>query len=92
MKSFDDEMIVCPFNEAHRMPKPKLQWHVPKCKDKIARDQQGLPTYHCKHNWYHIFFTDEEHLMHEADCAPSNKIEVPTFDKFSVKGDRLSKT
>ena len=75
MRRFDDEQVVCPFDEKHKMPKARLQWHFVKCKAKLEREQQGLPTYHCRHHYMHIFFDAEPLAIHEATCEFAVKRE-----------------
>ena len=48
------------FNKHHKMPYPRLQWHVQRCKDKIKREEEGLPIHHCKYNFLHIYLNEEE--------------------------------
>ena len=75
MRRFDDEQVVCPFDEKHKMPKARLQWHFVKCRAKLEREQQGLPTYHCRHHYMHIFFEAEPLAIHEATCEFAVKRE-----------------
>ena len=78
MRRFDDEQVICPFDKQHKMPSARLQWHLVKCRSKLEREQQGLPTYHCKFHYMHIFFDKEELHTHEADCAFIPPPSVPS--------------
>ena len=84
MKRFNDEQVVCPFDDKHKMPKQRLQWHIVKCKAKIERDRQGLPTYHCRHNYHHIYFAKEELEAHEADCDFKPIEQKPKEPEFAA--------
>jgi len=68
MRNHDDPMVTCPYDKSHKMPAPRLQWHLVKCKARIERNNLGLPEYHCKYNFMHLFFTKEELEEHEAQC------------------------
>ena len=68
MRGFSDPVVTCPYDKSHKMPAKRLQWHFAKCKAKQERAQLGLPDYHCRFNFYHLFFTKEELDEHEADC------------------------
>ena len=68
MRNFNDPTVECPYNKGHKMPAPRLQWHLVKCKSKQERQQAGLLDYHCKYNFMHIFFTQEELDSHLVEC------------------------
>ena len=61
-------IVECPYDKNHKMSQTRLQWHLVKCKAKISRQQLNLPEYHCKFNYLHIFFTEEEIQKHETKC------------------------
>ena len=61
-------MVSCPYDKAHKMSAPRLQWHLVKCKAKAERMALGLPEYHCKFNYMHLFFTQEELDTHQDQC------------------------
>ena len=74
MRRHDDEIVECPFDKSHKMPYPRLQWHLAnKCKAKIAREQMGLPILRCQFNFLHVFFEDSELASHEATCTSKPK-------------------
>ena len=33
MRSYDDKIISCPYNKNHKMPAPRLVWHLSMGKD-----------------------------------------------------------
>ena len=68
MKSFDDPQVCCPYDKNHKMPYPRLQWHLVKCKSKLERQKLGLDEFHCKFNYMHIFFSKDELNEHQANC------------------------
>ena len=74
MKRFDDEQVLCPYDEKHKMPKQRLQWHLVKCKSKQAHEQKGLPSYHCKYHYQHIYFDKVELEKHETSCYFQTKL------------------
>ena len=94
MKRFDDEQVVCPFDEKHKMPKQRLQWHLVKCRAKLEREQQGLPTYHCKYHYQHIYFDEEKLATHEETCdfQPVEKQESRDADDASKSWESIGKT
>ena len=69
MRSHDDLYVHCPFNYAHVMPHPRLQWHLAKCPAKVTREKDGLPTYRCFFNSLHIYIDKEKLKEHESNCS-----------------------
>jgi hypothetical protein len=82
MRSKNDKFVVCPFDKAHTMPAPRLQWHLAKCKSKLARDQQGFPTFHCRFNYMHIYFDKDECQKHESECSIQLNEERESRQKY----------
>ena len=68
MRSYKDPMVECPYDKNHKMPGPRLQWHLVKCKARAERQKLGLPEFHCRHNYMHVYFTEGELADHEAEC------------------------
>lgn len=68
MRNHQDPFVTCPYDKAHKMPAKRLQWHFAKCKAKQERFDLGLPDFHCRHNWMHIFLSEDELKAHELDC------------------------
>merc|ERR1712139_348418 len=62
-------MITCPYHTGHRMPSKRLPWHLVKCKSKMDRERAGLPSFHCRNNYLHIFLKEEDLLNHEQVCG-----------------------
>ena len=60
--------VSCPYNQHHKMPARRLIYHLVKCKSRQERLSLGLPDFHCKYNYNHISFTQEELLNHEKTC------------------------
>ena len=87
MRRFDDPVVECPYDKAHKMPLPRLQWHLCRCKAKQERDAAQLPTYHCKFNFLHIFFDEQLFKEHEVECEKAQE-EVTK----KTEANRLSKT
>ena len=87
MRRFDDAIIQCPFDKAHKMPSARLQWHLASCKTKKARIEQQLPILHCANNYYHIFLDQADLDAHTEACDSKLKITetewVPEAD-FAV--------
>ena len=78
MRRHDDEIVECPFDKSHKMPYPRLQWHLAnKCKAKIAREQMGLPILRCQYNFLHVFFEEGPLAEHEANCTSKPKHRDP---------------
>lgn len=69
MKSHNDTYISCPFNQGHKMPSKRLPWHLVKCKSRADREKAGLKSYHCRHNYLHIYLTEKELHACEAACG-----------------------
>ena len=69
MKSYTDNIICCPFDKLHKMPSQRLQWHIVKCPTKVYREKNGLPIYHCKFYYLHIYLEKHELDMHEKFCV-----------------------
>ena len=65
MKRFDDEKVECPFYDHHKMPKQRLQWHVPKCEAKFRKECPHVEVFHCKYNYLHIYFEKDVLESHE---------------------------
>jgi hypothetical protein len=68
MRKYTDPIVECPFDPAHKMPQPRLQWHLVKCSAKIKREQAGLPIFNCKNNFSHIFLEADKLNEHEIEC------------------------
>ena len=68
MRNFDDETVTCPFDTRHRMPKPRLTWHLAKCQAKKDHEAAGLPVFRCRNNVLHIFLDEAAKDEHEAAC------------------------
>ena len=74
MRRNDDEIVECPFDSSHKMPLPRLQWHLAnKCKAKQAREEMNLPIFYCKHNFQHVFFDDDSLADHLWECPSKPK-------------------
>ena len=71
MRKYTDEIVECPFDKSHKMPQPRLQWHLVKCQAKRDREELNLPTYHCRNNYLHVYFDKDALALHEESC---NKI------------------
>ena len=57
--------VTCPYDNAHKMPKQRLMWHIAKgCK---AKRENGHLFSICKFNSMHIFPT-EKLQEHESEC------------------------
>ena len=85
MRRHDDEIVECPFDKSHKMPYPRLQWHLAnKCKAKTAREEMDLPIFHCKHSFLHIYFEKDALEGHENECPckPKPSLEVERNDKW----------
>ena len=61
--------VICPFDKNHKMPAARLIWHLAKCKSKKKHEQDGKPVFHCRHNFLHIHFGQEENKACEAECG-----------------------
>ena len=85
MRRHNDEIVECPFDKNHKMPQPRLQWHITnKCKAQQTREEQRLPILHCKHNFMHIYFERDALELHESDC-PSKPKPIPKEESKWVK-------
>lgn len=71
MRHYQDQTISCPFFPEHKMPSLKLQWHLPKskCEQKFREKYPNTPILRCKFNYFHIFFSPEDHARHETTCS-----------------------
>lgn len=70
-----EELVDCPFNNAHRMPERRLQWHiVNKCKD-YQRKQHLYTT--CDYNSAHFVLISalEQHRKVCPDKPPDKSEE-----------------
>ena len=84
MRSAGDAMVYCPYDERHKMPKPRLQWHLATCKTKKEHEASGNPTYRCKYNFFHIYFDGKDCSDHEAHCQSAPAPESETASQFSA--------
>lgn len=91
MRRFDDPYIACPFDEKHRMPKPRLIWHLKRCSAMRMRKQLGLPIFHCKWNYLHIYLEMDSLKEHEQDCESSKAAEDRKLE-INKENERLSST
>jgi hypothetical protein len=62
------------------MPSLRLQWHLARCPAKKNREREGLPTFHCKHNYLHIFFEQTTLFEHEANCEYAKSRETQRLE------------
>ena len=71
------------------MPYLSYQWHLAKCKSKIAHETKGLPTFYCQYHGLHIFFRKIDVLAHELECEnnPANKREVSQAEQYLLYED-----
>ena len=77
MRKFTDPWVHCPFDATHRLPKPRLVWHLSKCPARQALKDKGVPVYHCKNNYLHVFMEEDKLKAHEAlDCDSKREEEA----------------
>ena len=70
MRKHTDVKIRCPFDPNHTMPSVRLSWHLLRCPAHQTRKQLGLPIFHCKYNYHHIFLSETEYAKHlSVGCA-----------------------
>ncbi len=82
MRRFDDPSVICPFDKNHKMPSARLPWHIVRCNAHKSRQEQGLPIYHCRHNYSHIYLEKEELVAHESECSFGKKEVKEVADLF----------
>ncbi len=76
MRRYTDPVVSCPYEpEKHTMKKPRLVWHLEKCKSRADHLKAGKPEFHCKNNYLHILFDKESLVKHEETCDDIGKRE-----------------
>ena len=73
MRKFTDPWVYCPFDATHRLPKPRLVWHLDKCPARQVLKDKGVPVFHCKNNYLHIFMEQEKLNQHEESGECESK-------------------
>jgi U11-48K-like CHHC zinc finger len=73
MNSHESIIVKCPFDQSHRVPQPRLLWHVAKCPDHKKWKLEGKPIYHCKFNHSHILLKEGEISVHELNCIDNKE-------------------
>jgi len=69
--------ISCPFDASHKMPEPRLQWHILRCPKRSA-------MFHCKHSFKHHFLTKAARDRHQDECSLAPKRTLIDLECTSV--------
>ena len=75
MNHHTDPYVVCPFDNSHRLPSLRIQFHIAKCEPRYKAASSSNKVFRCKFNNMHIFTDEESWKAHETTpgaCQLSN--------------------
>ncbi|GIY85808.1 hypothetical protein CEXT_267361, partial [Caerostris extrusa] len=83
-----NKLLVCPYDESHRIKPTRYQLHIIKCKPQHLNEKQFV----CPFNATHVMSLEERnfHLSHCIDKAPLDRRLSEIQDKYNPKKGRTA--